>query len=81
MSFFSIFSINNLPYQLPQGGVMGGARHAPHLEKQLSHPLDGVVFNLSPKLATDSELDHMTMTVDSVMNRSILNLILILILS
>ena len=34
-----------------------------------SHPLDGVVFQLSPRLTTDSELDQMSLAVEAVMTR------------
>jgi len=69
-------SLNQLPYQLPQHQNRGGAGAAggpgvkpAKLQSQLSHPLEGVVFHLSPKLATDSELDQMTQTVDNLMSR------------
>lgn len=71
-------SVNQLPYQLltrmPGGSPAtaagsGGGVGPPTLQKQISHPLEGVVFHLSPKLATDSELDQLTSTVDNVMSR------------
>jgi hypothetical protein len=76
--------LTQLPYQLPnQGGYPppGGAppgggggvpRTTPSFQSQTSvreAPLDGVLFQLSPRLTTDSELEYMTTAVDSVMNK------------
>ena len=57
---FCFHSFSQLPYQLPQRQSVGGAGAPPggggvKYTSQLSHPLEGVVFHLSPKLATGTQ--------------------------
>jgi len=62
---------------LPSGGGGGGYPPQPQgggggLKSQQSssnHPLDGVQFQLSPRLATDSQLDQIVFSVETVMSR------------
>jgi len=79
----SYFPASHLPYQLPNqggyppgggGGVAGGRGGTPNpgFQSQTSvreAPLDGVLFQLSPRLTTDSELEYMTTAVDAVMSK------------
>jgi len=75
-----VMNVSQLPYQLPnqQHGYPsqqgGGAPHPPgalpptyQTQTSVHQPLDGVLFTLSPRLKTDSELEYMTAAVDSVM--------------
>lgn len=60
-------SVSQLPYPVREGA--GPALGSASSGSGGSHPLDGVMFQLSPRLTTDSELDQMSLAVEAVMTR------------
>jgi hypothetical protein len=68
-----VSSVGQLPYPVHDraGGGSGAALSGGNSSGGggSSHPLDGVVFQLSPRLTTDTELDQMSLAVEAVMTR------------
>eukprot|EP00088_Acartia_fossae_P052955 TRINITY_DN6003_c0_g2_i1.p1 TRINITY_DN6003_c0_g2~~TRINITY_DN6003_c0_g2_i1.p1 ORF type:complete len:175 (+),score=40.06 TRINITY_DN6003_c0_g2_i1:77-601(+) len=56
-------------YPPPGGGGGHNANSNTRPASAQNHPLDGVQFQLSPRLATDSQLDQIVVSVESVMSR------------